>query len=293
MQITDKIQKYNSAPLPFQGQKRSFVKSFINVISEFRHDCTFVDLFGGSGLLSHTTKFYKPKARVIWNDFDNYLNRLEIIPQTNILIAKLRDYLKDVPDKQRLSIDQKGGVLEIISHHIEEFGNIDFITISSNLLFSGNYVKTFEEFSKETLYCRVTSGQYRCDGYLQGVERESTDYMNLIDRYCNIPNMVLILDPPYLTTDVSSYNDVKYWDLKRYLNILDVIKGYPFIYFTSDKSSIVDVASWIDDRYQESDIFKSAKIAYTKNSVNHNSSYNDIMVYKTQGLGSQYELFTA
>ena len=32
----------------------------------------FVDLFGGSGLLSHITKRCKPEATVIYNDFDNY-----------------------------------------------------------------------------------------------------------------------------------------------------------------------------------------------------------------------------
>ena len=33
---------------------------------------TIVDVFGGSGLLSHTAKQLKPKATVIYNDFDGY-----------------------------------------------------------------------------------------------------------------------------------------------------------------------------------------------------------------------------
>nr|DAF53120.1 MAG TPA: DNA adenine methylase [Siphoviridae sp. ctLdn10] len=47
---------YNSAPLPFVGQKRMFAKDFKKVLEHFPDGTTFVDLFGGSGLLSHITK---------------------------------------------------------------------------------------------------------------------------------------------------------------------------------------------------------------------------------------------
>ena len=43
---------YLSAPLPFVGQKRMFAHEFIKVLKQFPDDATFVDLFGGSGLLS-------------------------------------------------------------------------------------------------------------------------------------------------------------------------------------------------------------------------------------------------
>lgn len=45
---------------------------------------TIVDVFGGSGLLSHTVKRIKPKARVIYNDFDGYSERLKHIDDTII-----------------------------------------------------------------------------------------------------------------------------------------------------------------------------------------------------------------
>lgn len=34
-----------------------FAKHFIEVIKQYPSDTTFVDLFGGSGLLSHITKY--------------------------------------------------------------------------------------------------------------------------------------------------------------------------------------------------------------------------------------------
>ena len=47
---------YLSAPLPFVGQKRMFARKFIKVLEQFKDKTVFVDLFGGSGLLSHITK---------------------------------------------------------------------------------------------------------------------------------------------------------------------------------------------------------------------------------------------
>lgn len=77
--------QYLSAPLPFVGQKRMFAREFIKVLKQYPEDTVFVDLFGGSGLLSHITKCQKPNATVIYNDFDGYRNRLQHIPQTNHL----------------------------------------------------------------------------------------------------------------------------------------------------------------------------------------------------------------
>ena len=82
--------QYLSAPLPFQGQKRMFAKEYIKVLRQFPDNTTFVDLFGGSGLLSHIAKCQKPNAIVVYNDFDGYRKRLEHIPQTNELLTRLR-----------------------------------------------------------------------------------------------------------------------------------------------------------------------------------------------------------
>lgn len=48
---------FKCAPLPFTGQKRFFVRDFAEVLGRLGDDIdTVVDLFGGSGLLSHTAK---------------------------------------------------------------------------------------------------------------------------------------------------------------------------------------------------------------------------------------------
>ena len=76
-----------AAPLPFVGQKRMFAKEYIKILPQFNDKTVFVDLFGGSGLLSHITKHLRPEATVVNNDYDNYRERLAHIRPTNTLLA--------------------------------------------------------------------------------------------------------------------------------------------------------------------------------------------------------------
>ena len=63
------MKTYKKAPLPFIGQKRNFLKHFIPLLQQNIPDdgagWTIVDVFGGSGLLAHTTKRTLPKARTM------------------------------------------------------------------------------------------------------------------------------------------------------------------------------------------------------------------------------------
>ena len=82
---------FSTSPLPFRGTKRYYVRRFKEVLKNRGGQvCTVVDLFGGSGLLSRVTKDMLPAARVIYNDYDNFRQRLEHIEQTNELLDILR-----------------------------------------------------------------------------------------------------------------------------------------------------------------------------------------------------------
>lgn len=97
---------YLSAPLPFVGQKRMFAKEFMKVLEQYPDGTLFVDLFGGSGLLSHIAKSLKPHSTVIYNDFDNYRFRMKHIPQTNQLLADIREIVGNSVPRHKII---KGG----------------------------------------------------------------------------------------------------------------------------------------------------------------------------------------
>ena len=127
------MNNYVQAPLPFQGQKRRFLKPFKASLKGFSPTATYVDLFGGSGLLSHTVKQMYPDAKVVYNDFDNYSERIANVDKTNALLSDLRVITsKNENRKERLSDELHS---EIIARIEVEKGFIDWVTLSSNLLF--------------------------------------------------------------------------------------------------------------------------------------------------------------
>lgn len=270
---------YLQAPLPFVGQKRMFAKEFIKVLREYPESTVFVDLFGGSGLLSHITKCQRPDATVVYNDFDGYRKRLENIPATNVLLADLRRITAGLPRDKSIT----GKVCEEIFQRIEkeerERGYVDYITLSSSLLFSMKYCLGVEEFRKETLYNNIRKTDYPLgDDYLEGLTVVCADYKDVFNQYKDVPGVVFLVDPPYLSTEVGTYK--MYWHLSDYLDVLGILNGHSFVYFTSNKSSIIELCDWMGKNPTIGNPFKECEKVEFNANVNYSSKYTDIMLYK-------------
>jgi len=270
---------YMSAPLPFVGQKRMFAKEFIKVLQQYPANTVFVDLFGGSGLLSHIAMRCKPNATVVYNDFDNYRRRLEHIPQTNRLIAELRSMVGDaVPRHKPITGELRERIFNRILQDEREVGFVDFITLSSSLMFSMKYKLSVAEMRKEVLYNNIRKADYPpCNEYLEGLEVTSCDYKVLFNRYKDIPNVVFLVDPPYLSTEVGTYT--MYWKMSDYLDVLSVLVGHPFVYFTSNKSSIIELCEWMGRNKDVGNPFDGCTCVKFNAHMNYNASYTDMMLY--------------
>ena len=273
---------YLSAPLPFMGQKRMFAKEFIRVLEQFKDKTVFVDLFGGSGLLSHITKCKRPDATVVYNDYDGYRMRLQAIPQTNALLADLRDIAKNVPRHKPIKGEARERIFERIIQEERNAGYVDFITISSSLMFSMKYQLSVDGMRKETLYNNIRTTDYPlCPDYLEGLTITSCDYKDLYERYKDISGVVFLVDPPYLSTEVGTYK--MYWRLSDYLDVLNVLRDKPFVYFTSNKSSIIELCEWIGNNKALGNPFKDCQKVEFNAHMNYSAHYTDIMLYKKQG----------
>ena len=269
--------QYLSAPLPFQGQKRMFAKEYIEVLRQFPNDTTFVDLFGGSGLLSHIAKCQKPDATVVYNDFDGYRQRLQHIPQTNELLAELRNIV-DVPRHKHITGITRERVLSCIRKHERTHGYVDYITVSASVMFSMKYATEFADLQRETLYNNIKAVNYPlCPDYLDGLTITSCDYKELFEKYKNVPDVVFLVDPPYLSTDCKTYK--MYWKLADYLDVLAVLAGHRFVYFTSNKSSIIELCKWMENNKTIGNPFNKCLRREFNAHMNHNSFYTDIMLY--------------
>lgn len=269
---------YLSAPLPFVGQKRMFAKEFIKVLEQFSEGTVFVDLFGGSGLLSHITKCARPDATVVYNDFDNYRKRLGNISATNNLLADLRRIVEGWQRLKPITGETRNKVLGRILQEEKEHGYVDYITLSSSLLFSMKYKLSLEEMKKETIYNKIRTSDYpEPKDYLEGLTVTSEDYKEVFNRYKDIPGVVFLVDPPYLSTDVGTYK--MYWKLADYLDVLNVLKDSSFVYFTSNKSSILELCDWIDKNPFIGNPFKECQKIEFNAHMNYNTGYTDIMLY--------------
>ena len=273
--------QYMSAPLPFMGQKRMFAKEFVKVLGQFRDKTVFVDLFGGSGLLSHITRHQRPDATVVYNDYDGYCRRLQAIPQTNALLTDLRDIAKDTPRHKPIKGETRERIFERIIREERESGYVDFITLSSSLMFSMKYQLSVEGMRKETLYNNIRMTDYPlCTDYLEGLTVTSCDYMRLYEQYKDVPGVVFLVDPPYLSTEVGTYK--MYWRLSDYLDVLNVLRDRPFVFFTSNKSSLIELCEWIGRNQAIGDPFNGCQRIEFNAQMNYAAKYTDIMLYKSQ-----------
>lgn len=272
--------EYLSAPLPFVGQKRMFAQKFKEVLKEYPDNSVFVDLFGGSGLLSHITKREKPNATVIYNDYDNYRMRLNNINRTNALLSDLRKLTIDCPRQKLIPEPIRGLILERLRQE-ETTGFVDYITISSSLLFSMKYCMNLKDLQKESFYNNISKQDYPlCTDYLNGLEIVSCDYKELVKKYKNLPNVVFLVDPPYLSTEVGTYR--MNWRLSDYLDVLSILVDKSFIYFTSNKSSILELCCWMGNHPNIGNPFNNAKKEEFNARMNYNSTYTDVMLYKKE-----------
>ncbi len=268
-----------SAPLPFVGQKRMFAKDFIKVLEQYPDGTTFVDLFGGSGLLSHITKRYKPNSKVVYNDFDGYRDRLNHVAETNHLLAELRCITCDVPRHKQIPTEIRNKILNCMEQHLSKYGYLDFITVSSLILFSAKYCNNMDEMRKETLYNNIRTTNYPiCDDYLDGITVVKADYKKIFEQYKDVPGVVFLIDPPYLGTDVGTYK--MYWKMADYLDVLTVLAGHSFVYFTSNKSSIIELCEWMGKNQTLGNPFEHCTRVEFNAHMNYNSSYTDMMLYK-------------
>lgn len=267
---------YSRAPLPFRGKKRNQVKNMREILKEFPDDALYLDVFGGSGLLSQLIKQEKPNARVIYNDFDNYTERLLHIDDTNNLLERIYPVLIKYEKNKKLSAEDKAKILNIIN---EFTGYKDYLTLSSHLLFSGNYVANFNDLEKIQFYKSKTKKRpiYNADDYLKGVEVVKKCGFELLKEYKN-KDCVLVLDPPYLQTKVEGYSQS--FKLKDFLNLVSFIKE-PYILFGSHRSDIMPFLEFANERLNLN-FAKSYKIKQSSLSTTtkDNKSMTDYVVYK-------------
>ncbi len=282
MNDTQKPKLYKQAPLPFAGQKRFFLTHFRKILDENikgeGEGWTIIDVFGGSGLLSNNAKHCKPQARVIYNDFDNYCERLKHIDDSNRLRKIIYQALEHLPNSKKIPKDCYKQIKNILTSFD---GHLDMRAVSSWLLFSGNHANTIDELFSHTLYNTVRKSDYpQADSYLTGIEVVSQSYEKLLPQFINQQKTLLLFDPPYVSTSQGAYKNAVYFGMVQFLELMQFVRP-PYIFFSSTKSELLDYMEFVK-KYKKDDWNRFGnfeKISFTTH-VNRSSHYEDNMLFK-------------
>lgn len=268
--------RYNQPPLSFMGNKRNMLKHIKAVLATMREDgqidseTIFIDCFGGSGLISHNIKQWYPSNRVIWNDYDNYQERLNHIDTTEQLRQEMAKIINDtIPNKDKIHPHTKEKILTLLQDKAQSGTFIDYTVIGTYLLFSGKYAKTYQELAKHTFYNGIASTPLNKEGYLAGVERTQADFIDLLESYKDITNKCLILDPPYLQTQKGNYTDS--FQLAQFLALIERVQK-PYIFFGSHRSDIMPCFAYLSKYHKE-------LANYTYKQANLNLKDTDYIIY--------------
>lgn len=226
------------------------VKHVTALVKDLRGIDVVVDMFGGSGLLSHCIKAVRPDLRVVYNDFDNFVGRLAAIPLTNEIIAKISQICQSPPLK-RLSESECARILDLLSAYEMRGAKLDYITISAAVLFSGRTASTFAGLRAQQFYNCTPSKKYDAAGYLDGLEIVSSDWRALAaeiaaGKYGPAERVLYILDPPYMSVEANNVYKDSYFTLLQQLDILKLLHESNYIYFSSNKSQIYELMQWLD-----------------------------------------------
>jgi len=132
------------------------------------------------------------------------------------------------------------------------------------------------------MYNNMKLNDYNAESYLAGVEIVKQDYCELFDFWRHHPSVVFLVDPPYLSTDCSTYGSNSYWRLSNYLNVLQTVTNTSYFYFTSNKSSIVELCEWLEQNCGNQNPFAGAIRKEIATTLNHSAKYTDIMLFKNK-----------
>lgn len=269
------MKTYSRAPLPFLGSKNHFVKQYRELLKHATGIDTVVDLFGGSGILSRIAKDVLPNARVVYNDFDNYCARLEMIPTTNAIIERLRSVVDGVKRHEKLPPRIKEECLRVIGEYSAE--RVDYITISARLLFGTHYALSFEEFKRGGCYNKIGKTQFYASGYLDGLEVVRKDFKDLIKSFVRSKNVLFIADPPYTQTMYGHYAGDS-WNERDDDDLIRALNGCRYIFFTSNKTGIIEHIDMPGRRANKSPILYARQSITSERMPTCNSVFTDYMI---------------
>ena len=196
------------------------IKYFVKNHDKFE-DFVFIDVFGGSGIISSLLAKLYPNNKVIYNDYDYYISLLKPSSTNKIdeLRSKIYNILKNYECGAKINDEDSNKIRYLIKHYYPNFESNNKLKniFAAWLMYNGTNFKLNSSFYN--ILPKINYSDLDIKDYLpDNVIIEHLEYKDLINKYKPILNKsLLILDPPYLGTSKDFYKE---WDLKDTYNVL-------------------------------------------------------------------------
>ena len=260
------------APLPFLGQKRNWIRYLPELLqgilfdkgfSDYKNGI-FVDMFGGSGLLSHNIKQIFPNAEVIYNDFDNFTDYLtnesaDILKSVGKL---LEPYFKKYKHCEKTTANDAKEIRKIYYFVKNKYKEKLYLNLLHSCLWFGVIAwdnnKKIENRTNHYINSKgLLNKNYKKEfsNYLTGLNViKGVDFKELIQQYKDNKNAVFICDPPYLNTCTGHYKSD--FDKNNFDFLVENIRP-PFIAFSSMKNNLKELllAKFPNAKYKEHNVY--------------------------------------
>ena len=257
-------------PLPFVGHKGHWASELTEIALKLPKNCTVIDVFGGSGICSYYIKQARPDLAVVWNDYDNYAERLEHAEDTERLRQRLLDLL-GVPVRKGtfippLNDEQRAVVLNECKRLEAQTGFVDYQTLSRWFYLYPLKADKMRLFSGK-MHNRVPVVPIRvdaCRSWLREVYRTCFCFSGLdtaIPGDCFVvhprdfirsQDVLFIFDPPYLGTGCNDYGNKD--ALKILQSIVECCACLPFLLFGD-----VSISFWYEVLFRGDPVTKYTK----------------------------------
>lgn len=174
-------------------------------------------------------------------------------------------------------------VLRAIQAHQDQYHYVDWVTLSGWLLFTNNFAYSLEDLASRGLYANPSrtalSDADASERYLRGLEIVSVDYRELLSAHKDASNTILILDPPYLSTECGGYKGSS-WSCDDYLDLLTSMPTNNYLYFSSTKLDFVPFLRRTSAAWGYQHPFVDAQVLYRANPFGSGGANPEVLYYK-------------
>lgn len=220
-------------PLPFSGNKKYWAGELYEQAALLPVGVTVWDVFGGAGVCARCIKDARPDLRVVYNDHDGYAARCAHIAETEVLrrqVARIvgpRDN-QGARLRVKLSAAQRDAVRDVFVAHEACYGYFDGLSACRWLSIGTVDDALRPDSLPSALYANVPGTPLpvsRALSWCDGLELYHCDCRDLPIA----DGDAVILDPPYVSTDLSEYGGKDALDTLRFCR--DAMRRCPFVLF--------------------------------------------------------------